>query len=60
MDIDLKGRDFIETRDFSVEELDDLLKTAVELKGKFRHGEATICLKNQTIFLLFFDKITAV
>ena len=58
MDIDLKGRDFIETRDFSVEELDDLLKTAVELKGKFRRGEATVCLKNQTIFLLFFDKST--
>ena len=58
MAIDLKGRDFIETRDFSVEELDHLVQLALELKGKFKRGEPTVLLPQQTIFLLFFDKST--
>ena len=56
--MNLKGRDFIETRDLSVEELDHLVEAAIELKAKFRRGEATPLLSNQTIFLLFFDKST--
>ena len=58
MAIDLKGRDYIETRDFTVEELDHLVQLAVELKEKFRRGEPTVILPNQTVFLLFFDKST--
>ncbi len=56
--MNLKGRDFIETRDLSVEELDHLVDVAIELKEKFHRGEPTLFLPNQTIFLLFFDKST--
>ena len=54
----LKGRDYIETQDLSQEELELLLNTTTELKEKFHRGEPTLCLPNQTAFLLFFDKST--
>ncbi len=54
----LIGRDFIETRDFSVAEIDELLAAATELKADFHSGKATLRLPNQTIFLIFFDKST--
>jgi N-acetylornithine carbamoyltransferase len=56
--IDLKGRDYIETQDFTREELDHLLATADELKAKFHRGERTPLLPNQTVYLLFFDNST--
>jgi ornithine carbamoyltransferase len=55
---DLGGRDYIETRDFAVEEIEHLLATAAELKAAFHAGRPTIRLPNQTVFLLFFDKST--
>jgi N-acetylornithine carbamoyltransferase len=54
----LKGRDFIETQDLTTGEINDLLDIARELKEKFRRGERTLLLPNQTIYLLFFDKST--
>lgn len=54
----LKGRDYIETQDLSLEELQLLLDTTTELKEKFHRGEPTLLLPNQTAFLLFFDKST--
>ena len=54
----LKGRDYIETQDLSLDELQLLLDTSVELKEKFHRGEPTLLLTNQTAFLLFFDKST--
>ena len=54
----LKGRDYIETQDLSVDELELLLDTSAELKAKFHRGEPTLVLPNQTAFLLFFDKST--
>src|SRR5262245_60192081 len=56
--IDLKGRDYIETQDFTLDEFNTLLATADELKAKFRRGEPTLLLPHQTIFLLFFDNST--
>ena len=56
--IDLKGRDYIETQDFGIAEIDHLLATADDLKKKFHRGEPTPLLPNQTVFLLFFDNST--
>jgi ornithine carbamoyltransferase len=55
---ELAGRDYIETRDLSGEEIDHLLATATELKTAFHAGKPTLWLPNQTVFLLFFDKST--
>ena len=54
----LKGRDYIETQDFTLDEINSLLATADELKAKFRRGEPTLLLPHQTVFLLFFDNST--
>ncbi len=54
----LRGRDYIETRDFSLIEIEHLLARAVELKADFHAGKLTARLPNQTIFLIFFDKST--
>lgn len=54
----LKGRDYIETQDFTREEINDLIKLAMDLKAKFRRGEPTQLLPHQTVFLLFFDNST--
>jgi ornithine carbamoyltransferase len=54
----LKGRHFIETQDWSREELERLLDIAGQLKSDFHHGWQTVHLPLHTIFLLFFDKST--
>ena len=54
----LKGCDYLETQDLSLEQLSVLLDTASELKEKFHRGEHTTLLPHQTAFLLFFDKST--
>ena len=54
----LKGRDYIETQDFTIDEINTLLAKADELKAKFRRGEPTQLLPHQTVFLLFFDNST--
>ena len=54
----LTGRDYIETQDFSNEEIEILLDKADELKKAFHSGKPTLELLNQTAFLLFFDKST--
>lgn len=56
--MNLKGRDYIETQDFTAEEIDHLLNVAVDLKAAFRRGEHKILLPHQTVYLLFFDKST--
>ncbi len=56
--MNLKGRDYIETRDFTIEEIEHLLAVSAELKQKFYAGVPTPLLPNQTIFLLFFDNST--
>jgi N-acetylornithine carbamoyltransferase len=56
--INLKGRDYIETQDFTAAEIDHLLAVADDLKKKFHRGEPTLLLPHQTVFLLFFDNST--
>jgi len=54
----LRGRDYIETIDFSDEEIELLLRTSTELKEKFKNGISHKTLSDKTIFLFFFDKST--
>jgi ornithine carbamoyltransferase len=54
----LAGRDFIETLDWSVEEIDEALAVAAELKERFRRGEPHRLLPDKTLFMLFLDKST--
>jgi ornithine carbamoyltransferase len=56
--ISLKGRHYIETQDFTREEIDYLLAKSVELKNKFHQGVPHPELPRQTVYLLFFDKST--
>ncbi len=56
--MNLKGRDYIETQDFTAEEIDHLLSTADALKVAFHGGEHRLELPHQTVYLLFFDKST--
>ncbi|OWY72367.1 ornithine carbamoyltransferase [cyanobacterium TDX16] len=58
MSTHLKGRDYIETQDFTTAEIDELVTLARDLKAKFHRGEPTILLPHQTVFLLFFDNST--
>ena len=58
MTTSLKGKDYIETQDLSLDEINLLLETSDELKAKFHRGEPTVVLNNQTAYLLFFDKST--
>lgn len=56
--INLTGRDYIETQDFTREEIEFLLDRADQLKADFKAGRPTQLLPHQTVFLLFFDKST--
>ncbi|GJM23629.1 MAG: ornithine carbamoyltransferase [Phycisphaerae bacterium] len=56
--MNLKGRDYIETQDFTAEEIDHLLSTADALKVAFHGGKHRLELPHQTVYLLFFDKST--
>ncbi len=53
-----KGRDWIVTQEWSVQEILQLLDLSQKLKSRFRAGVATPLLPNKTIFLLFFDNST--
>jgi N-acetylornithine carbamoyltransferase len=55
---ELKGRDYIETSDWSDSEIETALRVSSDLKEKFRKGEPHRYLPDKTIFLLFFDKST--
>jgi ornithine carbamoyltransferase len=54
----LRRRDYIETVDFSDDEIELLLDTSAELKEKFKNGIPHKSLPDKTIFLFFFDKST--
>ena len=54
----LKGRDYIETADWSIEEIDEAIAVARELKARFKAGEPTRLLPDKTLFMLFLDKST--
>jgi ornithine carbamoyltransferase len=54
----LTGRDFIETLDWSVEEINEAVAVAAELKEAFQRGEPHRLLPDKTLFMLFLDKST--
>ncbi|MEP7223771.1 MAG: ornithine carbamoyltransferase [Actinomycetota bacterium] len=54
----LVGRDFIETLDWTVEEIEEALAVAGELKTAFKNGEQHRLLPDKTLFMLFLDKST--
>jgi len=54
----LAGRDYIETIDWSVAEIDETLAVAAELKEAFARGEPHRLLPDRTLFMLFLDKST--
>jgi ornithine carbamoyltransferase len=54
----LRGRDYIETLDWSTDEIDESIALARELKTKFKAGESTRVLPDKTLFMLFLDKST--
>lgn len=54
----LEGRDYIETLDWSVEEIEEALAASTELKERFKHGEPHRLLPDKTLFMLFLDKST--
>ncbi|MCH7733185.1 MAG: ornithine carbamoyltransferase [Candidatus Marinimicrobia bacterium] len=58
MNDNLKGKHFITLQDWTKEEIDTLLETSFDLKKKFASGIETEYLKNQTIFLMFFEQST--
>ncbi|MDZ7344788.1 MAG: ornithine carbamoyltransferase, partial [candidate division KSB1 bacterium] len=54
----LRGRDYITTQAWSIDEIELALETAADLKDKFKRGIPHRLLPDKTIFLLFFDKST--
>lgn len=56
--MNLKGRDFITTEDFTLEEIEFLVDKSLELKQAFRRGIPHKSILDKTLFLLFFDKST--
>jgi len=54
----LTGRDYIETADWSVPEIDEALAAARELKASFKEGRPHRLLPDKTLFMLFLDKST--
>lgn len=54
----LRGKDYIATQDWTVEELETVLDTAFDLKRRFSLGEPTRILPDRTLFMIFFDKST--
>jgi N-acetylornithine carbamoyltransferase len=58
MESKLKGRHFISTQDWSVEELEELFTLAGELKMAKKEGRLTPLLAGKTLYMIFFDAST--
>ena len=56
--MDLKGKHFLTTEDWTKEELDFMFERAFELKEKFYKGEDTLYLLWKTLFMIFFEQST--
>ncbi|MDW8359716.1 MAG: hypothetical protein RMK31_03905, partial [Candidatus Caldarchaeum sp.] len=52
----LYGKDFLNTNDFSQEEINSILKAARDLRQKFKSKRPTEYLKGQTLFMLFYNR----
>ncbi|TFG53633.1 MAG: ornithine carbamoyltransferase [Gemmatimonadales bacterium] len=58
MDSKLKGRDFITTQHWTVDELETLFALAAELKAAKRSGRSTPVLTAKTLYMICFDAST--
>jgi len=58
MESRLKGRHFITTQDWTLEELETLFALAVELKAAKTEGRPTPLLPGKTLYMIFFDAST--
>lgn len=58
MNSKFRGKHLITLEDWSREEIDTLLQVSFDLKRKFAMRETTEYLKNETIFLMFFEQST--
>jgi len=54
----LVGKDYIETIDWTVEELEEVLAVSMELKAERKAKRPHLLLANQTLYMLFLDKST--
>lgn len=55
---DFRGRHFITTQDFTRYEIDHILELSHKLKEMKGRGEITDWLKNQTVFMIFYEQST--
>jgi ornithine carbamoyltransferase len=53
-----KGRDFITTQDWKVEELEDIIEFAMRLKADRKAGKMPSILDRKTLYKIFFDSST--
>ncbi len=54
----LVGRDYIETIEWTIDELDEVIAVSGELKERLKRGEPHRLLPDKTVYLLFLDKST--
>lgn len=54
----LRGKHFITTQDWTVDELETVFDVAFDLKKKFALGESHRYLPDKTLFMIFFDNST--
>jgi N-acetylornithine carbamoyltransferase len=54
----LIGKDYIETIDWTVEELEEVLAVSMELKAERKAGRPHLLLPQKTLYMLFLDKST--
>ena len=54
----LKGRDFLSTQDWSIDELETLFSLAARLKADRKAGVPTRLLEDKTLYMIFFDSST--
>jgi N-acetylornithine carbamoyltransferase len=54
----LTGRDYIETLDWTTDEIDEAVAVASELKAAYKAGTPHRLLPDKTLFMLFLDKST--
>ncbi|MGB5527876.1 MAG: ornithine carbamoyltransferase [Gemmatimonadota bacterium] len=54
----LKGRDFLSTQDWSIDELETLFSLAARLKAARKAGVPTRLLEDKTLYMIFFDSST--
>ncbi|MBI4870409.1 MAG: ornithine carbamoyltransferase [Candidatus Riflebacteria bacterium] len=54
----MRGKDWIETKDWTVEELETMLEVSWDLKRSFALGRPHRLLRDKTLFMMFFEQST--